>query len=97
MYLYRSLSCSRFQDHRTTPTSPMLCSCWASVRRCSWLTSGLMSSWTSATNCCHDVSWLGPLSFLQDGRAASSRSDSSVMELHRCCWGREGWGGVGSG
>ncbi|TNN48696.1 hypothetical protein EYF80_041114 [Liparis tanakae] len=68
-----------------THTSPMLCSCSASVRRWSWLTSGLSCSCTSLTNCCHDVSWLGPLSFLQVGSVASRRSDSSVMGLH--LWG----------
>lgn len=62
----------------------MLWSCRASVRRWSWLTRGLMCSWTSLTNCCHDVSWLGPLSFLQAGRVVSKRSDSSVMGLHLC-------------
>lgn len=49
-------------------TSPALWSCWAMRRRSASLARGFNWSCTSYTNCCSDISWLGPLSFLQEGK-----------------------------
>lgn len=50
-----------------TLTSPALWSCWAMHLSSSSLANGFSWSCTSYTNCCSDISWLGPFSFLQEG------------------------------
>lgn len=45
----------------------MLCNCCAICRRSSSLARGLSCSCTSYTNCCKDISWLGPFIFLHEG------------------------------
>lgn len=69
-------------------TSPVLCSCWAMHLRSSSLARGFSWSCTSYTNCCRDISWLGPLSFLQEGRVEMIFSHRWVIAGHT--WNRKG-------
>lgn len=66
----------------------MLCNCCAICRRSFSLARGLRCSCTSYTNCCKDISWLGPLIFLHEGSVEIIFSHrwvigGQVLEKHR--------------